>query len=116
MALSSSSRPWPEMMRTPASMSEARISSDCWRASDSSRLLTAVRLIAISGLSGLPPSVLANSWTPSSPAPAIATAASAVAMRVFDGTTSVMTAEPPMPARSTTVTSAPSWAAASAAS
>ena len=34
--------------------------------------------------------------------------ASAVATSVFDGTTSVMTAEPPIPALSTTVTSAPS--------
>ena len=39
-----------------------------------------------------------------------------MAIRVFDGTTSVMTADPPMPALSTTVTSAPSCAAASAAS
>jgi len=59
---------------------------------------------------------LAKSCTPSSLALRIATAASAVAMSVFDGTTSVMTAEPPTPARSTRVTSAPSWAAERAAS
>ena len=112
-ALSLSSRPCPEMMRTPASTSEARMSSDCWRASESRRLLTAPRLIAISGLSGLPSLPRANSCTPRSPARVIATAASAVAMSVLDGTTSVITAEPPMPARSTTVTSAPSCAAAS---
>ena len=78
--------------------------------------MTAARLIAISGFIGLPSAPFANSCTPSSLAPAIATAASAVAMRDFEGTTSVMTADPPIPARSTTVTSAPSCAAASAAS
>ncbi len=41
---------------------------------------------------------------------------SAVAMRVLDGTQSVRTAEPPTPSVSTTVTSAPSWAATWAAS
>ena len=41
---------------------------------------------------------------------------SAVAMRVLLGTQSVSTAEPPMPSLSTRVTSAPSWAATSAAS
>jgi len=32
-----SRRPWPEMMRTPASSSDERMSSDCCRASESSR-------------------------------------------------------------------------------
>ena len=41
---------------------------------------------------------------------------SAVAIRVLLGTQSVSTAEPPRPSVSTTVTSAPSWAATSAAS
>ena len=41
---------------------------------------------------------------------------SADAMSVLDGTTSVSTAEPPMPCSSTTVTSAPSDAATRAAS
>ena len=41
---------------------------------------------------------------------------SAVAMSVLDGTQSVRTAEPPTPSVSTTVTSAPSWAATWAAS
>src|SRR5580704_94101 len=39
-----------------------------------------------------------------------------VAMRVLDGTQSVSTQAPPRPSRSTTVTSAPSWAATRAAS
>ena len=41
---------------------------------------------------------------------------SAVAIRVFDGTQSVSTDAPPRPSQSTTVTSAPSWAATRAAS
>lgn len=41
---------------------------------------------------------------------------SAVAIRVFDGTQSVSTDAPPRPSQSTTVTSAPSCAATSAAS
>ena len=41
---------------------------------------------------------------------------SAVAISVLLGTQSVRTAEPPMPSVSTTVTSAPSWAATWAAS
>ena len=53
------------------------------------------------------------SWkaTPSSAAPAMSVISSAVAIRVLLGTQSVSTAEPPMPSLSTTVTSAPSWAA-----
>ena len=39
-----------------------------------------------------------------------------VAIRVFDGTQSLSTHAPPGPSRSTTVTSAPSWAATRAAS
>ncbi len=54
--------------------------------------------------------------TPSSAAPATSVISSAVAIRVLLGTQSVSTAEPPMPSVSTTVTSAPSWAATSAAS
>jgi hypothetical protein len=54
--------------------------------------------------------------TPRSEASSIAERASAVAISVFDGTTSVSTADPPTPARSMSVTSAPSWAPAIAAS
>ena len=53
---------------------------------------------------------------PSSSATSKSAMTSAVAMRVLLGTQSVSTAEPPMPSLSTTVTSAPSWAATSAAS
>ena len=58
------------------------------------------------------------SWkfTPSSAAPAISVITSAVAISVLLGTQSVSTAEPPTPSVSTTVTSAPSWAATWAAS
>ena len=58
------------------------------------------------------------SWkaTPSSAPSAISVISSAVAIRVLLGTQSVSTAEPPMPSVSTIVTSAPSWAATSAAS
>ena len=51
---------------------------------------------------------------PSSPAPAKSVITSAVAISVLLGTQSVSTAEPPTPSLSTTVTSAPSWAATSA--
>jgi hypothetical protein len=91
------------------------MSSDCWRASESRRLLTAARLIATSGLSG-DPLALREELHAQVGCLEIATAASAVAMRLLEGTTSVMTAAPPTPARSTSVTSAPSCAAASAAS
>ena len=64
-----------------------------------------------------------STWTPSSPiitpsslALLTSVISSAVAIRVLLGTQSVSTAEPPMPSLSTTVTSAPSWAATRAAS
>ena len=53
---------------------------------------------------------------PSSAAAATSVITSAVAIRVLLGTQSVSTADPPMPSESTTVTSAPSWLATSAAS
>ena len=58
------------------------------------------------------------SWklSPSSAASETCVITSAVAISVLLGTQSVSTAEPPMPCESTTVTSAPSWAATSAAS
>ena len=59
-----------------------------------------------------------SSWrrTPSSSAPPTSVISSAVAISVLLGTQSVRTAEPPIPSLSTTVTSAPSWAATRAAS
>ena len=54
--------------------------------------------------------------TPSSAAPPTSVISSAVAISVLLGTQSVRTAEPPIPSLSTTVTSAPSWAATRAAS
>jgi hypothetical protein len=54
--------------------------------------------------------------TPSSRDSAAIVITSAVAISVLDGTQSVSTADPPSPSRSTTTTSAPSWAATSAAS
>ncbi len=92
------------------------MSSDCWRASARTRRLMTPRLIAMSGRLARPAAFGIENCTPRSPADAIASVASAVAMRVFDGTTSVSTAAPPTPTRSTSVTSAPSWAPASAAS
>jgi hypothetical protein len=53
---------------------------------------------------------------PSSGAPRNAVTASLVAMSVLLGTQSKSTQAPPAPSRSTTVTSAPSWTATSAAS
>ena len=55
-------------------------------------------------------------FTPSSDASRSSVITSAVAIRVLLGTQSVRTAEPPTPSVSTTVTSAPSWAATCAAS
>jgi hypothetical protein len=49
-----------------------------------------------------------RSDTPSPPAVDILVIRLAVAMRVFDGTQSVRTQAPPIPSRSTMVTSAPS--------
>ena len=54
--------------------------------------------------------------TPSSGAPERSVISSEVAISVLLGTQSVTTAEPPRPSLSTTVTSAPSWAATRAAS
>jgi hypothetical protein len=51
---------------------------------------------------------------PSSAASSISAISSAVAISVFEGTQSVITADPPTPSLSITVTSAPSWAATSA--
>ena len=53
---------------------------------------------------------------PSSLASSMSAISSAVAISVLLGTQSVSTAEPPIPSVSTTVTSAPSWAATRAAS
>ena len=85
------------------------MSEDCASASSLTRSLTRGRSTAGA------PSVPGNR-TPSSPASVMSAITSAVATRVLLGTQSVSTAEPPMPSVSTTVTSAPSCAATSAAS
>ena len=54
--------------------------------------------------------------SPSRDAPSSDAISPDVAMSVLDGTQSVSTQAPPRPSESTTVTSAPSWAATSAAS
>ncbi len=70
--------------------------------------MTWPRLTATSGRTALPSLLRMKNCTPRSAASLAALAASAVAIKVFDGTTSVSTAEPPTPTRSTSVTSAPS--------
>ncbi len=89
------------------------MSADWSAASCFTRALTRARSTAIE--------VAASpSWsrklTPSSCAPARSAISSDVAISVLLGTQSVRTAEPPTPSVSTTVTSAPSWAATCAAS
>ncbi len=90
------------------------MSSDWVRASLVTRALTRARS-TLTRPSG-PKSSDEPSRTPSWPDSAVSVIDSAVAIRVFEGTQSVRTAEPPSPSRSTTVTSAPSCAATSAAS
>ena len=94
------------------------MSSDCACASAVTRLFTRARSTPTrsSGRSPPPAAPPAPSLTPSSPDSAVSVITSAVAISVLDGTQSVSTAEPPSPSRSTTVTSAPSCAATSAAS
>ena len=86
------------------------MSSDCARASALTRWFTLPRSTRT------PLLVVGPIITPSSLAPATSVISSAVAISVLLGTQSVRTAEPPTPSESTTVTSAPSWAATSAAS
>src|SRR5690606_23362016 len=64
----------------------------------------------------VPPSGAPSKRTPSDAASSSACFRTEVAISVLDGTQSVSTQEPPGPLRSTTVTSAPSCAATSAAS
>ena len=104
----STRRPSPMMMRTPARSKVVRISPDCSLARSSKRWLTTEKSVTAESSP--------STWTPKVSACFTRRTASAVAIKVFDGTTSVSTAEPPMPARSTTVTLAPSWAAPMAAS
>ena len=92
------------------------MSSDCWPARSFSRRFTARRSTATSGATWRPASFGTEKRTPSRAMRWIAPIEFAVAMSVFEGTTSVSTAEPPTPARSMSVTSAPSCAPASAAS
>src|SRR6478735_7367071 len=109
----SRSRPEPSMIRTPCFSRPSRISLDWLRARLRRRWLMCLRSACITGTKS-PPST--SNFTPSSPASATRVIRSAVAMRVLEGTTSVSTAEPPSPARSITVTVAPSEAATMAAS
>ena len=81
------------------------MSADCSSASALTRRLIWPRSTVT------PPSPM---FTPSSLLPSTSVISSAVAIRVLLGTQSVMTAEPPSPSESTTVTFAPSWAATSA--
>ena len=85
------------------------MSLDCASASVLTRSLTRARSVV--GASPVP-----GNRMPSSPASVMSDISSAVAISVLLGTQSVSTAEPPTPSVSTTVTSAPSCAATSAAS
>ncbi len=108
------SLPRPSMIVTPAASSDSRMSWDWLRASSRSRELTVEKSAQASVVYESP-----SSWpkrTPNAVEALTRRIASAVAMSVFDGTTSVSTAEPPTPFSSTMVTSAPAWAATSAAS
>ena len=93
------------------------MSADCAAASASTRVLTACEVHVVPRRRRRPPHGRAG--RPGCRARRRVSAMvihSAVAMRVLDGTTSVSTAAPPSPWRSTTVTSAPSRRATSAAS
>ncbi len=81
------------------------MSADCAAASRFTRALTSPRSTETAAA---PPPAMR---TPSGPESAAEVMNSAVAMRVLLGTQSVRTHDPPRPSRSTTVTSAPSWAA-----
>ena len=111
-----SRRPSPMTTLTPACSRLRRMSSDCWLARSLSRRFTARRSTETTGATCRPASFGTENRTPSRAMRWIAPIEFAVAMRVFDGTTSVSTAEPPTPDRSTSVTSAPSCTPASAAS
>ncbi len=111
------SRPRPRSTVTPARVTDWVMSWDCAIASRFTRRLTLPRSTptTLAGLSMC--GVSSATMMPSSSyelSKVVIT--SAVAISVFDGTQSVSTADPPRPSRSTTVTSAPSWAATSAAS
>ena len=92
------------------------MSSDWARARSSTRRLTLSRSTAASAVRSGVPSWFSPKVMPSSPATSVCVITSAVAIRVLLGTQSVSTADPPIPSLSTTVTSASSWAATSAAS
>ena len=102
----------PRTTRTPSRSRRAWMSSDWAAASRFTRSLTAARSTETRPGAGRS----AAMRTPRSPLSAARVITSAVAMRVLLGTQSVSTHEPPRPSRSTTVTSAPSCAATSAAS
>ena len=85
----------------------ARTSSDCDSARWRTRSLTAVKSILRDEKSGRRPMSSARRMSVRTPV---------AAMNAFDGTQSYRTEEPPMPASSTTVTSAPYLAPTSAAS
>ena len=86
------------------------MSADCANASRFTRALTLARSTPNESSPGAP------TMRPSSSASSMSAMSSAVAIRVLLGTQSVITADPPSPSESTTVTSAPSCAATSAAS
>ncbi len=88
------------------------MSRDCASASAFTRALTTARSTVTSPSAGAPD----RSRTPSGSLQANVVIDSLVAISVFDGTQSASTQAPPSPSRSTTSTSAPSWAPTSAAS
>ena len=108
-----SRRPRPEITRTPSFFKVSSMSSDWLFANASRRLFTASRSISILGCTA---TSSMEKVTPRLWAWATRWAASAVATRVLDGTTSVSTALPPMPLSSMRITSAPSCRPARAAS
>ncbi len=112
-----SSLPRPRITRPPALVTDAVMSLDWASASRLTRRLTLPRSTPCTRAASLSGGVSSATMMPSSSyevSKCVIT--SAVAISVLDGTQSVSTDAPPRPSQSTTVTSAPSWAATSAAS
>jgi hypothetical protein len=110
-----SSRPAACTTVTFSWSSRRSTSADWARASAFTRVFTAARSTVTADDASAPappatpaPSAAPAKRRPSSPDPSTSVITSAVAISVLLGTQSVSTAEPPMPSRSTTVTSAPS--------
>jgi hypothetical protein len=98
------------MMVMPSDATCSAMSFDCAAARALIRAYSAGASTSSSGLA--PPAI----WRPSAAERLSDVIVDDDSIRVLEGTQSVSTHEPPRPASSTTVTSAPSWAATRAAS